>query len=251
MKNQTVSEFAQCGTMSCSSEGQASPCLARHGQTQAECGFSLAELMTALALIAAVSLAAAPSMTAYLNQQQTRTAEVLLESAMRYARSEGKIRSIGIMPSVFLCPRAPGADVCIAPNALQTNSLSNGWLIYAGSKDPATSAVSFGSVLKSYPLAGTTQITTSGINTRTNVAGPFSLQRLEYSAYKMQAIDTAGDIYTQTRATVALDSTTPAEKTTDILLTATGQAGVSSSNNDGGTSGTTSDDQQGTNSIDP
>jgi type IV fimbrial biogenesis protein FimT len=90
-------------------------------------GFSLVELMVALAVLVILITVAIPSFTSSLQRANTSSLADLLITSLNYAKSEAISRN----QRIYLCARGVDSDTCLN-NAANWN---NGWLVKLDSND--------------------------------------------------------------------------------------------------------------------
>lgn len=112
------------------------------------CGFTLIEMMTALAVLAIVMVVAAPSLAGFVRSSKVRSAQSELISSLLLARSEASKRGV----TVGVAASAPAAG----------NEFSKGWTVWVDTNDDGV--VDTGElVLRSYPsLNGAVVLSTTG-----------------------------------------------------------------------------------------
>jgi type IV fimbrial biogenesis protein FimT len=91
-------------------------------------GFTILELIAALAILAIITSVAVPAMSNIIRSNQTESTSQLLFSAMVAARSEAVARNL----SVVLC-KSPNGIFCAT-----TNDWEQGWLIYVDADGDGT-----------------------------------------------------------------------------------------------------------------
>jgi type IV fimbrial biogenesis protein FimT len=84
-------------------------------------GFTLLELMTAVAVTAILLTIGVPSFTSIMRNNQIAAQSANLVQALNLARSEAIKRGI----RVSVCPAAAGGNACVA-----TPTWSNGWVVF-------------------------------------------------------------------------------------------------------------------------
>lgn len=112
-------------------------------------GFSLIELMVTLTIVAVLLAAAAPAMSAYIQNHQLRSVSLNLAADIHYARSEAVKRKV----QVVLC--RSGNSAATSPSCGgASNQWTTGWLVFASGDTNNTYQAGVDTLLRIGPPIG-------------------------------------------------------------------------------------------------